>query len=147
MRYLAALVLLTLAGFNGLLAWTVDTCTGNVADAPLAGVLTLPLNVVGMMLLAWRPTIRPLVATAALPTALAIPYTAKSLQLASAYWLQGQGVCDVVSPYGPWRPNGEEPMLLALWLGTVAVFWLGLAISIGRAYRGGRKDEIVERAS
>lgn len=134
-------MLLILAGLNGLLGWTVETCTGNVADAPFTGVITLALNAVAMAMLAWRPTFTPLFIALALPVPLAIPYTLKTFQLAHGYLIDGLGVCDVVTSSRQWGPNGDEPVLLVLWLGAVAVFWAGAAVSFWRAYRINRRED------
>lgn len=132
-------MLLILAGLNGLLGWTVETCTGNVADAPFTGVITLALNTVGMVMLAWRPAPMPLFIALVAPVALAVPYTVKTFALAHGYLVDGLGVCDVVTSSRHWGPNGDEPALLALWVGATAVFWVGVAVSFWRAYRTNRR--------
>ena len=147
MKYATASLILTLAGFFGMLGWVADTCTGNSSDAAFVGLVVLPLNLIGIGLLAWRPTPTPLVLACLLPVPLALPYSVKTIQLAQAYFLKGQGVCDVVTAYGPWGPSGDDPFLLVLWFGTTAVFWLGLALAGWRAYRNVRKEAGVERSS
>jgi hypothetical protein len=146
-RHFGALVFLMLAGPAGAMAWMTETCTGNAPDSLMMGIVVLPLNLLGVGLLAWRSRPMPLLATAAVPALIAIPYTLKTFELAQGYLARGIGACDVLSHYGPWGPSGDEPFLIALWLSIVAVFWLGLAFAFWRAYRGTEEDPSVERAS
>jgi hypothetical protein len=132
---------------NGLLAWNIDTCTGNAPDSLFGGVITLPLNGAGMALLAWKPRPVPMTATVAVPALLAIPYAWTTAALTHGYLERGMGACDMISQYGPWEPSGDEFFLIVLWLAAAAVFWLGLALAGSRAYRSAERDEIVEQAS
>jgi hypothetical protein len=128
------------------MAWTAETCTGNAPDSLFLGIFTLPLNCLGIALLAWRPRLGPFLAVAIVPAIIAMPYTLKTAQLAHGYLSQGLGACDVLMEYGPWGPSGDEPLFLALWVSATAVFWLGLALAGWRAYRNAEKDETVEQA-
>ena len=131
---------------SGLLAWSAETCTGNAPESLFLGIVTLPLNTLGVALLVWRPRPGPLLAIAAVPALAAAPYTLKTAELAQVYLSGGLGACDVLTGYGPWGPSGDEPFLLTLWISAAAVFWLGLALAAWRAYRGAGKDAAVEQA-
>lgn len=135
-----------LAGLAGSMGW-IATCTGNAPDSLVVGVFVLPLNFLGMALLAWRPKPWPVVATAVLPALMAIPYTLNTIELAHGYLARGIGACDVPTDYGPWGPSGDEPFFLTIWFSAVAVFWLGLALAAWRAYRSADEDMSIERAS
>ena len=127
------------------MAWAAETCTGNAPDSLMMGIFVLPLNCLGIGLLAWRPRPLPLGAAAIVPALLAIPYTLNTVGLAHGYLVRGIGACDVLTSYGPWGPSGHEPFFLALWLSAVGVFWLGLAIAGWRAYRA-NEDTAIEQA-
>lgn len=129
-RAIPAFVLLTLAGFNGLIAFSADTCTQNSPDSLLAFIFTLPLNLAGMALLGWQPK-RPAVAIAAIvPALLAIPYTMGTLELVS-----GAPACTVITGSPAWEPNGEEGLFIAGWGASALIFWLGLAYALLGGYR------------
>jgi hypothetical protein len=147
LRYVGAFIVLMLAGLGGSLGWITETCTGNAPDSLVMGVFVLPLNVLGVSLLAWRPKPWPLAATAILPALLAIPYTLSTFELAHGYLARGIGACDVLTDYGPWGPSGDEPHFITIWLSAVAVLWLGMALAAWRAYRSTDEDMSVERAS
>jgi hypothetical protein len=146
LRYFAGFVLLLLAGLNALIAWNVDTCTGNAPDSLYGVIFTLPLNALGIAALTWNTRPGPLLAAASVPVLPALYYTVRTLELTFGYLGGTMTACEAVSDYGPWEPSGDELHLIALWLSAVAVFWLGLAFAGWRAYRSAEKDETVEQA-
>jgi hypothetical protein len=129
------------------MAWAMETCTGNAPDSLFLGIFVLPLNCLGIALLAWRPSPVPLAASAVVPALVAMPYTGATIELAHGYLARGIGACDVLTNYGPWGPSGDEPFFIVLWTSAMAVFWLGLAFALWRAYRSTEEDPSVERAS
>ncbi len=129
-RAILASVLLTLAGFNALLAFNVDTCTQNAPDSLLGFILTLPLNVAGMALLGWKPKRLAVVLAAIIPVILALPYTMGTLEL-----LNGAPACTIITGDPTWEQSGEEGLFKAGWGACVAIFWLGLAYALLGGYR------------
>ncbi len=125
-----AAMLLLLGGLNGLLSWTVDTCTGNSPDAPYAGILTLAFNIAGFAILAWQCSLIGTTAASIIPVLCAMQYSAKTAML-----LGGAPACNLISEFGPWEFSGDEPALIKLWVLTVTTFWLGLAFALWRSYR------------
>ena len=126
---IAALVLL-LAGLNGVLAWSADTCTQNSPDAPYAGIFTVVLNMIGIAMLAWKGRPVGTLVAASLAAPFALFYSGKWLQL-----IDGATACNILTGAGSWEPSGDEPRLVLLWTAAVLSFWLGLAFALWRGYR------------
>lgn len=129
-RAILACILLTLAGFNALLAFKVETCTQNAPDSLLGFIFTLPLNLAGMALLCWNPKRLAVVLAAIIPVLLALPYTMGTLAL-----LKGAPACTIITGATTWEPSGEEGLFKAGWGACVAIFWLGLAYALLGGYR------------
>lgn len=129
-RAIAAFILLTLAGFNGLIAFSVDTCTQNAPDSLIGFIFTLPLNLAGMALLAWNPKRLAVALAAIIPALLALPYTMGTIEL-----LSGAPACTVLTGETTWEPSGEEGLFKAAWGACVLIFWLGLAYALLGGYR------------
>lgn len=133
MRSVLAGCLLLLAGLNGLLAWSVDTCTQNSPDAPFAGYISLVLNILGFTVLAWKAKPVATLCAAAVPIPLAVLYSGKWLQL-----IGGAPACTILTGDSSWEPSGDEQALILLWTCVVLSFWLGLAFALWRGYCGQR---------
>ena len=129
-RAALACMILTLSGLNGLLAGTMETCTGNAPDSLLGFVISLPLNVIGVALLCWRPQRVAVLLAALIPALLSIPYMMLAMEL-----LAGAPACTVITGNPEWPRTGEETTLGLAWLCTGLILWIGLAYAMAGGYR------------
>ena len=130
LRAVLAFVLLTLGGFNGLLAGSVETCTGNAPDSLMLFPITLALNTIGMLLLCWRPNRLAAGLAAAIPTLLALNYSSTAFLLAT-----GTPACTIITGDPQWGLSGEEAFLAGGWGACALIFWIGLAYALSGGYR------------
>lgn len=123
-------LLLVLAGLNALISFNGDTCSQNSPDSLFGFVVTLPLNIAGMALLAWKPRSIAVIVAIVIPVLLAIPYTLDTARL-----LAGTPACTILTGTPDWEPSGEEAVFMAGWGASVLIFWLGLAYALLGGYR------------
>lgn len=129
-RAFAAFVILTLAGLTGLLAGAGGTCTQNSPDSLFAYVFALPLNLLGMALLCWKPRRWPVIIAAIVPALLALSYSRIAFELAS-----GTPACTIITGDPGWDMNGEEAGFALGWGLSALIFWIGLAYALSGGYR------------
>lgn len=129
-RAVAAFPILTLAGLAGMLASAGDSCTQNSPDSLFGFVFVLPLNLLGMVLLCWKPRRWPVVFASAIPALLALPYTRAAIALAA-----GAPACTIVTGDTSWEMSGEETAFALGWGLSALIFWMGLAYALSGGYR------------
>ena len=141
-RLVFGTLLLLLGAATGVLAWSVETCSGASADSLWAGVVALGANLVAWGLLGRRMPVRPVLFVAALPALAALSYSISTIQLASGYF-HGLSACSVLKPGQDFAPDGQELLFVILWLLVCISFWGGLAPMVARAIRvhGASNDE------
>jgi|GEM_PF-5918097 len=131
LRAVAAFLILTLSGLFGFIAGIVETCTGNAPDSLLGFIVTLPLNLLGVALLCWRPNRVAVSLAAIIPALLSISYPIVAIKL-----LAGMPACTVITGTTEWAPTGNETMLGVAWMATALILWIGLATALAGGYRG-----------
>lgn len=129
-RAFAAFVVLTLAGLAGLLAGAGDTCSQNSPDSLFGYVFTLPLNLLGMALLCWKPRRGPVIVAAIVPVLLALSYTRIAFDLA-----RGTPACTIITGEPGWDMSGAEAGFALGWGLSALIFWIGLAYALSGGYR------------
>jgi hypothetical protein len=134
-RLVIGTLLLMIGTANGMLAWSVETCTGASADSLWRGIITLLANVVAWALLARRMPSRPVLFVAALPALAALSYSISTIQLAVGYFAHGLSACSVLKAGQEFPTDGREPLFIILWLLVCLSFWGGLAPVVARAVR------------
>ncbi|WP_370179155.1 hypothetical protein [Alteriqipengyuania sp.] len=131
LRAVLAFLILTLGGIFGWLAGVMETCTGNAPDSLLGFIITLPLNVVGVALLCWKPHRIAVILAGAIPVLLSFSYLSVALKL-----LAGIPACTIITGMDEWPPTGDETKLGFVWLATALILWIGLATALAGGYRG-----------
>lgn len=129
-RALLAFAALMSGAFGSLVMLASESCSENVADALHAWVIVLPMNLLGMIVLGWRPNRIAVVLVAAIPALAAAACT-------HVAWLLATGVpaCTITTGITAWEASGEETMLAMAWGLTAAIFWIGLAYALSGGYR------------
>jgi hypothetical protein len=140
-RLVIGTLLLLIAAATGVLAWSVETCSGSSADSLWVGAVTLVANVAGWGLLGRRVPSKPVLFVAALPALAALSYSISTIQLATGLF-EGLSACSVLKTGQDFAPDGQEPLFVILWLLVCVSFWAGLAPVLARAIRvhGGTSD-------
>ena len=136
LRWTVASVLLLLGACNSLLAWNIETCTGNAADSLNGGLLTLPLYVLGWVVIPKR-------LNGGFAVVVAIPVLINALVL---FWTArlaiGWNACRVITG-APFEPTGDELWFVSLWTLVCLAFWLGMTLTI--KVSGWNKEDPVEQ--
>lgn len=135
-RAFAAFLVLTLAGLNGMIASAGDTCTQNSPDSLFGYIFTLPLNLLGIGLLCWKPTRWAVIIATVIPVLLALPYTRIAIDLAS-----GTPACTILTGDPSWAMSGEETGFAIGWGLSALIFWMGLAYALSGGYRPAHDTE------
>jgi len=133
-RLVIGTLLLLLGAATGVLAWSLETCSGSSADSLWLGIATLVTNVAGWALLGRRVPSKPVLFVAALPALAALSYSISTIQLATGL-VKGLSACSVLKPGQDFAPDGQEPLFIILWLLVCVSFWAGLAPVVARAIR------------
>ena len=133
-RLVIGTLLLLIAAATGVLAWSVETCSGSSADSLWLGAVTLVTNIAGWGLLGRRVPSKPALFVAALPALAALSYSISTIQLAAGF-AKGLSACSVLKPGQDFAPDGQEPLFIILWLLVCVSFWAGLAPVVARAIR------------
>jgi len=133
-RLVIGTLLLLVAAATGVLAWSVETCSGSSADSLWLGAVTLVTNIAGWGLLGRRVPSKPALFVAALPALAALSYSISTIQLAAGF-AKGLSACSVLKPGQDFAPDGQEPLFIILWLLVCVSFWAGLAPVVARAIR------------
>ena len=141
-RLVIGTLVLMIGSAGGLVAWSVETCSGGSADSLVMGAATLFANVLAWWLLGRRVPSKLVLLVALLPALAAISYTISTVQLAIGYLGHGLSACSVLKPGQEFGMDGNEPFFVILWLFACFVFWGGLIPVIARAIRvhGGTSD-------
>lgn len=134
-RLVFGTLLLMIGAATGMVAWSVETCTGAAADSLWTGAITLVANLVAWAFLARRMPSKPVLFVAALPALAALSYSVSTIQLAVGYFGHGSSACSVIKAGQDFPPDGREPLFVILWLLVCASFWGGLAPVVARAIR------------
>jgi multidrug transporter EmrE-like cation transporter len=133
-RLVIGTLLLLVAAATGVLAWSLETCSGSSADSLWLGVATLVTNIAGWVLLGRRVPSKLVLFVAALPALAALSYSISTIQLATGL-VKGLSACSVLKPGQDFAPDGQEPLFIILWLLVCVSFWAGLAPVLARAIR------------
>ena len=133
-RLVIGTLLLLIAAATGVLAWSVETCSGSSADSLWLGAVTLVTNIAGWGLLGRRVPSKPALFVATLPALAALSYSISTIQLAAGF-AKGLSACSVLKPGQDFAPDGQEPLFIILWLLVCVSFWAGLAPVVARAIR------------
>lgn len=133
-RLVIGTLLLLVGAATGVLAWSVETCSGSSADSLWLGAVTLGTNVAGWALLGRRVPSKPVLFVAALPALAALSYSISTIQLATGL-LKGLSACSVLKAGQDFAPDGQEPLFVILWLLVCVCFWAGLVPVVARAIR------------
>jgi len=133
-RLVIGTLLLLVAAATGVLAWSVETCSGSSADSLWLGAVTLVTNIAGWGLLGRRVPSKPALFVATLPALAALSYSISTIQLAAGF-AKGLSACSVLKPGQDFAPDGQEPLFIILWLLVCVSFWAGLAPVVARAIR------------
>ena len=134
-RLVIGTLVLMIGSAGGLVAWSVETCSGGSADSLVMGAATLFANVLAWWLLGRRVPSKLVLLVALLPALAAISYTISTVQLAIGYLVHGLSACSVLKPGQEFGMDGRELPLVMLWLLVCASFWGGLAPVVARAIR------------
>jgi hypothetical protein len=143
-RLVFGTLLLMLGAATGLLAWSVETCSGASAGSLWTGAITLLANLVAWAFLARRMPSKPVLFVSVLPALAALSYSVSTIQLVIGHVVHGLSACSVIKAGQNFPPDGREPLFIILWLLVCVSFWGGLAPVVARAirlYRGGSNDE------
>ena len=138
LRPLLGFAVLMAGALTALVMLASEECSEGVADALMAFVLVLPLNLIGMALLGWKPNRLAVLAAALVPAIVASGYT----QIA---WLLATGTpsCAITTGLSVWEPSGEEAAQAVGWGLSALIFWIGLATALAGGYR--RADDRDDR--
>ena len=141
-RLVIGTILVLVGAATGVLAWTVETCTGGSADSLWTGAVTLLANLLGWLLLGRRVPSKLVLFVAVLPAIAALSYSLSTAQLTIGYLSEGQSACALITKDETFSPDGREPLFIILWLLVCASFWAGLVPVVMRALRvhGGLGD-------
>ena len=134
-RLVIGALLLMIGAATGVLAWSIETCTGDSADSLWTGTLTLAANLAAWALLGRRVPSKLVLFVAALPVLAALSYSISTIQLAAGHLGNGLSACAVIKPGQEFGPDGREPLFIILWLLVCASFWIGLTPVLARAVR------------
>jgi hypothetical protein len=134
-RFAAGTLFLLIAAATGVMAWTIETCTGGAADSLWTGAITLVLNIAAWMLLRSGAAPKLVLFVAALPMLAAVSYSLSTLQLTSGYVAHGRSACALITADDHFDPDGREPLFILLWLFVCASFWGGFVPAVVRAWR------------
>jgi hypothetical protein len=134
-RLVVGTLLLMTGAATGMLAWSVETCTGDSADSLWIGAIALIINIIAWALLGRRVPSKLVLIVAVLPALAALSYTASTIQLAAGYFGEGLSACDVMKSGEEFGSDGREPLFIILWLLVCTSFWGGLAPVVVRALR------------
>lgn len=118
-----------------MLAWSVETCTGDSADSLWIGAATLAANLIAWALLGRRVPSKPVLFVAALPALAALSYSRSTIQLAIGYFRDGLSACAIIKDGREFGFDGQESLFIILWLLVCLSFWGGLAPVLARAIR------------
>ena len=134
-RLVIGTILLLVGAATGVLAWTIETCTGGSADSLWTGGVTLLANLLAWLLLGRRVPSKLVLFVAVLPAIAALSYSVSTAQLTIGYLSDSQSACALITKNEAFAPNGREPLYITLWLLVCASFWAGLAPVVMRALR------------
>lgn len=128
----AGFVSLYLAAFNGILAFTLGTCTQNSADELLGGGLSLALYLVSAICFIFARHMR----FAFLVIVPPLPFIAWQIQftfqLTYGYLVAGKSACEVIHDL-PYEMDGRESLFIGLWTATCLAAICAIILAI---YRG-----------
>jgi hypothetical protein len=134
-RLVIGTILLLVGAATGVLAWTVETCTGGAADSLWTGGITLLANMLAWLLLGRRVPSKLVLFVAVLPAIAALSYSVSTAQLTIGYLGESQSACARITKSEAFAPDGREPLFITLWLLVCASFWAGLIPVVMRALR------------
>ena len=134
-RLVIGTILLLIGSATGVLAWTIETCSGGSADSLWTGAVTLLANLLAWLLLVRRVPSKLVLFVAVLPALAALSYSLSTAQLTIGYLSEGQSACALITKNEAFAPDSREPLFVILWLLVCASFWAGLVPVVMRALR------------
>jgi hypothetical protein len=129
---------LLVGGFLAVLAWTIPTCTGGVADSLISGpILAVPTFFFGWLLVPKHEEAGlGILGVATIPAILMALVAFWTMELAS-----GRSACNLITGL-PFGNDGREGLFVALWTATCLIFFGGLVVSLRLA--GRKRNDPVE---
>ena len=128
-RWTIASALLLLGALNAYAAWRFTTCTQASADSLYGWIITLPLYVLGLVILPKRGSNLALVTAIGAPAIVITAFvSAWTISLAT-----GSSACALITGL-PFEADGREGTFAAAWGVTCLVFWLGFGLALWRAW-------------
>lgn len=128
----AGFTFLYLGAFNGILAFTLGTCTQNSADELLGGGISLALYLVSTICFIFARNMY----FAFLAIVPPLPFIAWQIhftfRLAYGHLVVGQSACEVIHDL-PYEMDGRESLFIGLWTMNCLVALCAIALT---AYRG-----------
>lgn len=123
---------LYLGAFNGILAFTMGTCTQSSADELLGGGISLALYLVSAICFIFARHMRFAFLAIVPPLPLIAWQIQFTFQLAHGHLVMGKSACEVIHDL-PYEMDGREGLFIELWAATCLAAVCAVALA---AYRG-----------